>query len=203
MSLSFTCHINLVLCPSSIYAQLNRQYVYIWTCLHPNTCMYTCSPVSFSWHSMDMWYMCELYWTLLLGHVTHDRCCQCLLVFSCVTMLQWCWLGCCQGRKCLALVNVPEGNNWAVFLTYVLSHCISHFSLQFPQPHSPTSEVHQLTGVAFFKDHPWLHSADLHTWMKSCLMEMGHQTEESDNDPLTGTANLYIYLRVQKGYLPL
>ena len=27
---------------------------------------------------MDMWYMCGLYWTLLLGQVTHDRCCQCL-----------------------------------------------------------------------------------------------------------------------------
>ena len=31
---------------------------------------------------MDMWYMCGLYWTLLLGQVTHDRCCQCLLVLS-------------------------------------------------------------------------------------------------------------------------
>ena len=75
-------------------------------CMHPvchslcfHTYMYTCSPVS-SWHSMDIWYMCGLYWTLLLGQVTHDRCCQCLLVLSGGPMLQWCWLGCCQGRNC-------------------------------------------------------------------------------------------------------
>ena len=53
----------------------------------PHTCMYTRSPVSLSCHSMDMWYMCGLYWTLLLGQVTHDRYCQCLLVLSSGPML--------------------------------------------------------------------------------------------------------------------
>ena len=89
-----------------------RQYIskciYISVCLHwtwdtlccPHTCMYTRSPVSFSWHSMDMWYMCGLYWTLLLGQVTHDRCCQCLLVLSGGPMLQWCWRGCSRGVNC-------------------------------------------------------------------------------------------------------
>ena len=88
-----------------------RRYIskcmYISVCLHwtwdtlccPHTRMYTRSPVSFSWHSMDLWYMCGLYWTLLLGQVTHDRCCQCLLVLSGGPMLQWCWLGCCQRSK--------------------------------------------------------------------------------------------------------
>ena len=64
-----------------------RRYIskcmYISVCLHwtwdtlccTHTSMYTRCPVSFSWHSMDMWYMCGLYWTLLLGQVTHDRCC--------------------------------------------------------------------------------------------------------------------------------
>ena len=84
-----------------------------------------------------------------------------------------------------------------MLLTYVLSYCTSHFSLQFPQPHSPMTEVHQSTGVAFFKDHPWLHSVDLDAWIREdpCLMEVGRQIEESDSDPLTGTENVYfIYI---------
>ena len=89
-----------------------RQYIskcmYISVCLHwtwdtlccPHTCTYTRSPVSFSWHSMDMWYMCGLYWTLLLGQVTHDRCCQCLLVLSggpCCSGAGW---GAARGVNC-------------------------------------------------------------------------------------------------------
>ena len=91
------------------FTALHAPCVSLWwpVCLHwtwdtlccPHTCMYTRSPVSFSCHSMDMWYMCGLYWTLLLGQVTHDRCCQCLLVLSGGPVLQWCWLGYCQGRN--------------------------------------------------------------------------------------------------------
>ena len=95
-----SCHVTALHAPCvSLWWPACLQWT--WDTLScPHTCMYTCSPVSFSWHSMDMWYMCGLYWTLLLGQVTHDRCCQCLLVLSGGTMLQWCWLGSCQGRNC-------------------------------------------------------------------------------------------------------
>ena len=62
---------------------------WMWDTLYcPHTCTYTCSPVSLSCHSVDMWYMCGLNRTLLLGQVTHDRCWQCLLVLSSGPMLQ-------------------------------------------------------------------------------------------------------------------
>ena len=43
-----------------------------------------------------------LYWTLLLGQVSHDRCCQCLLVLSRGPMLQW-WLGTLTGEELLGV----------------------------------------------------------------------------------------------------
>ena len=59
------------------FTALHAPRVSLWwpVCLHwtwdtlccPHTCMYTRSPLSFSWHSMDMWYMCGLYWTLRPG----------------------------------------------------------------------------------------------------------------------------------------
>ena len=54
---------------------------------------------------MDMWYMHGLYWTLLLGQVYHDRCCQCLLVLSGEPMLQWCWLRALPGEELLKVVT--------------------------------------------------------------------------------------------------
>ena len=99
------CHVRSRCCCASYHAPYVSLWWPVWlhwtwdTLCCPHTFMYTRSPVPFSWHSMDMWYMCGLYWTLLLGQVTHDRWCQCLLVLSGGTMLQWCWLGCCQERN--------------------------------------------------------------------------------------------------------
>ena len=105
-SMVHPCYIHLLhvckLCSDGGTRQLDLQQISrkCNACL-PNVCsqkemiqlgLPVCSPVSFSWHSMDMLYMHGLHWTLLLGQVFHDRCCQCLLVLSSGPMLQWCWL---------------------------------------------------------------------------------------------------------------